>query len=194
MTKSGDVLVRSGSSNWDFVVVLEGTVAVVEEGPAPGAADGDAPESRVVSVVGPGRFLGGLNMLAGQRAVRSVVVAAPGAVVTLSVERLREVMAADRELADLIMRAFLLRRAMLIGRATGLRVVGDPRWTASAELRAVLSERGIAHQWLDPSEDDDARAMLAELEGLDDHRPVVLASDGRVLIEPTADELVRAAG
>jgi NhaA family Na+:H+ antiporter len=36
--------------------------------------------------------------------------------------------------------------------------------------------------------------MLAELEGLDDYRPVVLASDGRVLIEPTADELVRAAG
>ena len=147
-----------------------------------------------MSVVGPGRFLGGLNMLAGQRAVRSVVVAAPGAVITLSVERLRDVMAADRELADLIMRAFLLRRAMLIGRATGLRVVGDPRWPASAELRAVLDERGIAHQWLDPTEDDAARAMVAEIEGPDDHRPVVLAADGRVLVEPTVDELLRAAG
>jgi Na+:H+ antiporter, NhaA family len=174
--------------------VLEGTFAVVEEGLPPDATDGDAPEARVVSVVGPGRFLGGLNMLAGQRAVRSVVVAAPGAVLTLSVERLREVMAADRELADLIMRAFLLRRAMLIGRATGLRVVGDPRWPASAELRALLSERGIVHQWLDPREDDAARAMLAEIEGLADDRPVVLAADGRVLIEPTADELGRAAG
>jgi Na+:H+ antiporter, NhaA family len=58
----------------------------------------------------------------------------------------------------------------------------------------VLSERGIVHQWLDPREDDAARAMLAEIEGLADDRPVVLAADGRVLIEPTADELVRAAG
>jgi CRP-like cAMP-binding protein len=148
----------------------------------------------VVSVVGPGRFLGGLNMLAGQRAVRSVVAAAPGAVLTLSVDRLREVMAADRELSELIMRAFLLRRAMLIGRSTGLRVVGDPRWPASAELRAVLGERGIAHEWLDPTEDDAARVMLTEIEGLDDRRPVVLAADGRVLVEPTADELARAAG
>jgi Na+:H+ antiporter, NhaA family len=178
--------VQGGSTEWDFVVVLEGTVAVVE--------DGDSAEPRVVSVVGPGRPLGGLNMLAGQRAVRSVVVAAPGAVITLSVERLRDVMAADRELADMIMRAFLLRRAMLIGRATGLRVVGDPRWPASAELRAVLDERGIAHQWLDPTEDDAARAMVAEIEGPDDDRPVVLAADGRVLVEPTVDELLRAAG
>jgi CRP-like cAMP-binding protein len=183
------VLVQGGATDWNFVVVLEGTVAVVED-PAPG--DGD--QSRVVSVVGPGRFLGGLNMLAGQRAIRSVVVAEPGAVVTLTVQRLRAVMAADRELADVIMRAFLLRRAMLIGQASGLRVVGDPRWPSSAELLAVLTERGIAHRWLDPAEDETARSMLAEIDALDETRPVVIAADGRVLLRPTTDELVRAAG
>jgi Na+:H+ antiporter, NhaA family len=193
-TTAGEVLVQGGSTDWDFVVVLEGTVAVVEDGlPADGAEeDGTGP--RVVSVVGPGRFLGGLNMLAGQRSVRSVVVAEPGSVLTLSVGRLREVMAADRELWDLIMRAFLLRRAMLIGRATGLRVLGDRRWPASAELQATLTERGIAHQWLDPAEDEAARTMLEEIDPPEPSRPVVLAADGRVLLAPTADELVRAAG
>jgi CRP-like cAMP-binding protein len=194
-TRPGDVLVQGGASEWDFVVVLDGTVAVVEDGHDNGmAADGDEGEPRVVSVVGPGRFLGGLNMLAGQRAVRSVVAASSGTVVTLSVARLREVMAVDRELADLIMRAFLLRRAMLIGRAASLRVVGDRGWPASAALLEVLTERGIAYQWLDPAENDSARAMLAEIEALDDHRPVVVAPDGRVLVDPSADELVRAAG
>jgi CRP-like cAMP-binding protein len=148
----------------------------------------------VVSVSGAGRFLGGLNMLAGQRAVRSVVVAEPGAVATLSVDRLREVMAADRELADVIMRAFLLRRAMLIGQASGLRIVGNPRWPASAGLQAVLTERGIAYQWLDPAEDEGARTMLAEIDALEEARPVVIASDGRVLIDPTPDDLLGAAG
>jgi hypothetical protein len=133
-------------------------------------------------------------MLAGQRSVRSVVVAEPGAVLTLSVGRLREVMAADRELSDLIMRAFLLRRAMLIGRATGLRVLGDRRWPASAELQALLAEHRIAHQWLDPAEDEAARTMLEEIDPPEASRPVVLAADGRVLLAPTADELVRAAG
>jgi Na+/H+ antiporter NhaA len=188
-TTPGEVLVRGGASEWDFVVVLEGIVAVVED-PDPGV--GGRP--RVVMVVGPGRFLGGLNMLAGQRAVRSVVAAAPGVVVTLTVQRLREVMTADRELADLIMRSFLLRRAMLIGKAAGLRVIGERSWPASEALQAVLTERGIAHQWLDPAENESARAMLAEIEALDDHRPVVVAPDGRVLVNPTPEDLVRAAG
>jgi CRP-like cAMP-binding protein len=188
-TRAGEVLVQGGASEWDFVVVLAGTVAVVED---PEVGDGEQP--RVVSVSGPGRFLGGLNMLAGQRAVRSVVVAEPGAVVTLTVQRLQGVMATDRELADVIMRAFLLRRAMLIGQASGLRVVGNPRWPASAALEEVLTERGIAHEWLDPAEDEAARAMLAEIDALDETRPVVIASDGRVLIDPTPDDLLGAAG
>jgi len=169
--------------------VLEGTVAVVEN-PAPG----DGEEPHVVSVVGPGRFLGGLNLLAGQPAVRSLVVAEPGVVVTLTLPRLREVMRNDRELADLIMRAFLRRRAMLIGRASGLRVVGDPRWPASATLEEVLTGHGIVHQWLDPAEDESARAMLAEIDAMEETQPVVIASDGRVLIDPTPEELLQAAG
>jgi hypothetical protein len=32
------------------------------------------------------------------------------------------------------MRAMLIRRAMLIGRATGIRVLGDRRWPASGHL------------------------------------------------------------
>ena len=188
-TSKGEVLVQGGASDWDFIVVLAGTVAVLED-PEPG----DDGRPRVVLVAGPGRFLGGLNMLAGQRAVRTVVAAAPGAVVTLSVQRLREVMRADRELADLIMRSFLLRRALLIGRTTGLRVVGDPSWPTSAALRAVLDEHGIAHQWLDPADHEAARAVLAENDALDEERPVVVAADGRVLVDPSPEELLGAAG
>jgi Na+:H+ antiporter, NhaA family len=104
------------------------------------------------------------------------------------------VMTNDRELADLIMRSFLLRRAMLIGQATGLRVVGDRAWPASARLQAVLDEHGIAHQWLDPAEHEAARAVLAENDTLDEERPVVVAPDGRVLVDPGRDDLLRAAG
>ncbi|SFF05112.1 Na+/H+ antiporter NhaA [Blastococcus tunisiensis] len=191
-TRAGEVLVRGGAAEWDFVVVLAGTVAVVESGArdsAPDSAPDGAPQ-RVISRVGPGRFLGGLNMLAGQRAVRSVVVEEPGEVVTMGVRRLREVMAADGELADVIVRAFLLRRAMLIEKASGLRVVGDRAWPASVALQAVLDEHGIVHQWLDPAEDEAARSMLADLDALDQERPVVVAADGRVLVDPGPDELL----
>ncbi|MGH3788363.1 MAG: Na+/H+ antiporter NhaA [Pseudonocardiaceae bacterium] len=191
-TVPGQLLLRGGGPDYDFIIVLEGTVAVVEQEP------GNETAPRVIAVHGPGRFLGGLNMLAGQRPVRSVVVQEPGAVLTLPVDRLRAVLARNPALASLVTRSFLLRRAMLIGRASGLRIVGDRRWPASRHLRAVLADNQIVHQWLDPAEDPAAQTLLAEI-GLEvdreqDARPVVLAADGRVLLDPSIDDLTRAAG
>ena len=193
-TTKGQVLLRSGAAEYDFFVVLEGTVAVVE-GPLDGV-DGAAP--RVVAVSGPGRFLGGLNMLAGQRPVRSLVAAEPGEVLVVTLERLRDLLARNRELGQLVTRSFLIRRAMLIGQSRGLRVVGDRRWSASDELRTLLADHDVPHQWLDPADDPAARRLLDEAladapaDGRD--RPVVLAPDGRVLVEPDVAELAALAG
>ncbi|MGY1750534.1 Na+/H+ antiporter NhaA [Modestobacter sp. SYSU DS0511] len=189
-TVRGQVLLRSGQAEFDFFVVLSGAIAVVE-GSLDHGGDGG---KRVVAVHGPGRFLGGLNMLAGQRPVRSLVAAEDGEVLVLSLEQLRAAFARDRGLADVVTRSFLLRRAMLIGQATGLRVVGDRRWPASVALREQLAEDGVPHQWLDPADDDAARRLLAEAGAEGTTSPVVLTPDGRVLVEPTRDDLARFAG
>jgi Na+/H+ antiporter NhaA/predicted DsbA family dithiol-disulfide isomerase/CRP-like cAMP-binding protein len=186
-TEHGQVLLRSGAAEYDFFVILSGSVAIVE-GPLEG------PGKRIVAVNGPGRFLGGLNQLAGQRPVRSLVAAEPGEVVVITLEQLRALLARDRELGDLITRSFLLRRAMLIGQASGLRVVGDRRWPASQRLQAELAEDGIPHQWLDPAEDAAARTLLAEAGADGGTTPVVVRPDGRVLSDPTREDLIAAAG
>ena len=186
-TEHGQVLLRSGAAEYDFFVVLSGSVAIVE-GPL------DGPGKRVVAVNGPGRFLGGLNQLAGQRPVRSLVAAEAGEVVVITLEQLRALLARNRELGDIITRSFLLRRAMLIGQSSGLRVVGDRRWPASQRLQAELAEDGIAHQWLDPAEDAAARTLFAEAGGDGGTTPMVIRPDGRVLVEPTRDDLLAAAG
>jgi CRP-like cAMP-binding protein len=185
-TEHGQVLLRSGAAEYDFFVVLSGSVAVIE-GPL------DSPSKRVVAINGPGRFLGGLNQLAGQRPVRSVVAAEPGEVLVVTLERLRALLARDRELNDVITRSFLLRRAMLIGQASGLRVVGDRRWPASVRLREQLAADGIPHQWLDPAEDPAARTLFTEAGG-DGETPIVIRPDGRVLVDATRDDLLQAAG
>jgi NhaA family Na+:H+ antiporter len=190
-TERGQVLLRSGAAEYDFFVILSGSVAIVE-GPLDGGPDGTA--KRVVAINGPGRFLGGLNQLAGQRPVRSLVVAAAGEVVVITLEQLRALLARDRELGDLITRSFLLRRAMLIGQSSGLRVVGDRRWPASRRLQEELADDGIPHQWLDPAEDAAARSLFAEAGGDGGTTPVVIRPDGRVLVEPTRGDLLQAAG
>ncbi len=53
------MLIREGAPDNDFVVVLSGKIAVVDEGDADG-------ERRILRVHGPGRFLGELGLLEGQ--------------------------------------------------------------------------------------------------------------------------------
>jgi hypothetical protein len=79
-------------------------------------------------------------------------------------------------------------------------VVGDRRWPASDRLRGLLEDAGIAHQWLDPVDDPAARSLLAEARPEDADgpdggtQPLVLGPDGRVLVQPTREELLALAG
>ncbi len=99
----GDVLYRPGDPGYDFYVVLAGAVAVVGH---LAAAD------PVVRVHGERRFLGELDVFGGQPVVRTAVVIRPGEVLRLTVDQLRTVLAEDAELRELVLRAFLVRRAM----------------------------------------------------------------------------------
>src|SRR5215207_8272711 len=96
-TRRGEVLFREGDKRYDFIVVLEGKAAVV---------DPDGGEKRVIAVHGPRRFLGELSLLIGQASFFTAVVAEPGEVLVVPVERLRALVSQDPALGDLILRAY----------------------------------------------------------------------------------------
>src|SRR6185436_14113049 len=116
-TKNGDVLYREGDRPYDFVVVLEGKVAVVE-----GYL---SPDERVVAVYGRRRFLGEISLLTGQAAFVTAVVVEAGEVLVVPVERLRELVLEDTGLGDIILRAYLQRRSILIEVGVGFRILGS---------------------------------------------------------------------
>jgi thioredoxin reductase (NADPH) len=74
-----------------------------------------------------------------------------------------------------------------------VRVVG-PRWSArSHELRDLLGRNNIPHGFYDAREEDGRRLLAqAGLEATD--QPVVLLSDGRVLVDPPTERLAQALG
>jgi CRP-like cAMP-binding protein len=111
------VLFHEGDHGCDFFVVLAGKVAVIA-----GYGTG---EEEVVSVHGPGQFLGELNLLTGQAVFVTAVVREPGEVLVVPVEGLRQLVTQDPGLGDLILRAYLLRRSPLIQLGTGFRIIGS---------------------------------------------------------------------
>jgi thioredoxin reductase (NADPH) len=184
-TQPGEVLYREGDRPLDFFVILAGKVAALE---------GLGWKERIVGVHGPGRFLGELNLLIGQASFVSAVVHEGGAVLAVPVQRLREIVDRDQTLGDLILRAYLQRRSVLIGLGTGLRIVGSHYSPDTRRLREFAARNRIPHRWIDLEEDEAAEALLRELAVRPQDTPVVVWRGEHVLRNPSNAELARVIG
>ncbi|GAB3302253.1 hypothetical protein GCM10027451_06330 [Geodermatophilus aquaeductus] len=182
----GETLFREGDPGYEFQLVLSGAVAVVEHS---GSAD-----QRVVSVHGPRRFLGELDLFSDRPVFLTAVVLRPAEVVTVPDARIRQAFAADRALEELVLRAFLVRRSILLELAADLRVVGRGGSGETTRLRRFAERSGLTAVVVDVEADDDARALLADLGVTDDDLPVVVWRSGRVLRRPTDAELAALVG
>ncbi|MEV7010868.1 FAD-dependent oxidoreductase [Streptosporangium sp. NPDC051022] len=181
-TRPGDVLIREGEDAPGFFVILAGKVAVIEG-------------ERVTLVHGPGRFLGELGTLTGQRAFVTSVVCEAGEVLAVPLEDLRRIVTHDPELGDLILRAFMIRRrSLLIGGGTGLRIIGSRYSPGSRRLREFVTRNRLPHRWVDLEEDREAEALVRNLGIAPQETPVVILGGTRVLRNPGNAELARAVG
>jgi Na+/H+ antiporter NhaA len=178
----GRTLFREGDPGYDFYVVESGSVAIVE--------DWGRDSQRVIGVHGPGRFLGELNLFSsGSVVTLTAVVAEPAQVLRLGSGQLRAALTAQPPLKDLVVRAFLLRRSILLGLAADLKIVGHSGGPDVERLRAHAEAAGLNCTVVDLGEDDGATTLLEELGVAPDELPVVLFRDGPVLRNPSVQEL-----
>ena len=180
-----EVLFREGERDCDFFAVLAGTVAVVE--------GRGTPEERVISVHGHGRFLGELSLLTGEGSFYAAVATSAGEVLAVPVDRLRELVARDPALGDLILSACLIRRSILIGLGAGLRIVGSRYSPDARRLRDFAARNRIPSRWLDLETDPGVEAPLSQLGVAPSDTPIVIVH-GRLLRNPSNAELAAAIG
>src|SRR5580700_2835367 len=184
-TLPGEVLFAAGDRDCDFFVVVAGKVASVE--------GHGTPEERVIAVHGPGRFLGELSLLTGEGAWYSAVALDAGEVLAVPVIRLRELVARDPAFGDFILRAYLLRRSILIGLGAGLRIVGSKYSPDTRRVRDFAARNRLPYRWLDLEADPSAEAMAAQFGVTPQDTPVVIVH-GRLLRNPGNAELAAAIG
>ncbi len=165
-TRVGEVLVNDGDVIHEFLVVLEGKVAVVD-------AYG-TPAERVLAVHARGRFLGELGLVIGQPSFLTFVVVEQGEMLAVPAHHMRQVVARDSTLGDLILHAFLLRRSLLIGLGAGVRIVGSRFSPDTRRLRDFAARNRLPHRWIDLERDDHAEALLRELGVAPGETPIVV--------------------
>ncbi|MGH9919660.1 MAG: FAD-dependent oxidoreductase [Nitrososphaerales archaeon] len=176
----GDYLYREGDVAYDFYVVVSAEMEIVVE------VDGG---ERIIARHGAGQFLGELNMLSGLRVFVSARVARSGEIVALARDQLRQVMATNSRLGDMILAAFVARRALLMTEAApAIRVIGSRFSAESLRVREFLARTRIPHEWLDPDRDSQVEDVLREFDISASELPVVIAT-GAVFRRPTPGEL-----
>ncbi len=180
----GEVLFTDGDDSYDFFVVESGAVAIVR-----GLGD----ENHVIAVHGRHRFLGELNMLTGGRVYLSAVVRDAGEVIQVPIDNLRRLVADDDELSNLILRAFMARRSILIEVGGGVRVIGSRYSLDARRLREFLARNRVPYHWVDLEEDEEAERSLRALGVEPADTPVVAGGQG-VLRDPSNAEVAEMLG
>ncbi|MFF4958848.1 FAD-dependent oxidoreductase [Streptomyces sp. NPDC001222] len=184
--ESDEVLIREGERCETFYVVLTGSVAIVE--------DYGTPDEHLLRVHGPGRFIGELGLLHGQVAFYTAVVRDPGEVLVLSMDQLRDLVTRDSTIGDLVLRACLGRRALLVGQGAGFRIIGSRYSADTRRLREFASRNRLPHRWIDLETDEEAEALLRRFGIGPEETPLVIWRDTTLLRNPSNAELARLIG
>ncbi len=183
----GTVLFERDDRGVDFFLVLEGHIEIYEEGP------GGRPE--VMTVHARHQFTGELDLFNDRAILVGGRMGADGRVARLSRPRFRRMLAAEPDVAEIVLRAFMLRRAGFIAHGqAAVTVVGPPRSGASVRLQTFLTRNGHPYLTADPATDPAAVTLLEEAGLAGEEPPVVFCGSSRVLVRPGVEELADCLG
>jgi thioredoxin reductase (NADPH) len=181
----GDFLARTGQVTAGLIVVLSGSVRV---------APRDRPDQVIVTYEA-GHFLGELAQLSGRPSLADAVALSDVEAIEISPPHLRELIVAEADTGEKIMRALILRRVGLLERN-----VGGPIIVGAADNRDVLrlenflARNGHPHERLDPDTDNGAKALIEKFHVRLTELPIVLCPTGDLLRNPSENQLARCIG
>src|SRR5262245_18324511 len=183
---AGEILFDQGEASTKFFVVLEGAIEVVHP-----YVGGDHP----ITVHEPGGFTGEITVIAGLRSLVRGRSRSAGRVLELDRAALRSIVAADADLGEILMRAFVLRRAGLIERGHGDVVLLGSRISAGTlRVQEFLARNYHPYSTIDVDVDPSAQALLDQFGvGVGDV-PVVICRGQRVFKNPSNAEVAECLG
>src|SRR5919106_5151124 len=178
---AGEVLFAEGDRGFSFFVVLEGGIEIVERSRG-------TPQTIVIHR--PGEFTGDVDMLTGRAALVEGRATENGLVLQLSADQLRRAVDDLPDLGETLMKAFLMRRRLLLeGGFEGVRIIGSRFSPEAHRLRDFATRNGIPFRWLDLETDEEAEALLRQFNVPASATPIVMSGDGEWYSNPSLGDI-----
>ncbi|WP_353063703.1 FAD-dependent oxidoreductase [Tunturibacter psychrotolerans] len=185
-TELGEILYRPGEVGRPCFLVLSGYLEIVQP-----TVYGE----RLVAHMCAGMFTGEAGSIAGQRTVVQGRVIEAGEILEIRPDELRALVARDAGLSETLLRAFMLRRLMLINRQLGnVCVIGSRHSSDTLRIREFLARNGHPYTFIDLDADDTARDLLDRFSIAISEVPIVIGNGTMVLRNPTTSQLADCLG
>ncbi len=179
----GEPIWEAGDRDRPMYVVVEGAIEILS---------GD---SHAVTVHLPGAFTGDVDLLSGRPVV--VRARAKGAVraLELPASRLRAMVQTDAELSEIFLRAFILRRSLLMSQGGGnVILVGSQHCSHTLGLQEFLIRNSQPYGYFDLEKELAVQDFLDRFGITIEDMPVVICHGKHVLKHPTIEEVARCLG
>jgi thioredoxin reductase (NADPH) len=181
-----DVLVEPGHSNLRFFVVRTGALEVLN-------IRGNVEE--VVTVHRPGQFTGDIGILSGRRALVRLRATEPSEVIELDRAGLLGLVQADGELSEILMRAFILRRAELIRYGVSdVVLVGSRHCARTLGVKEFLTRNGQPYTYVDLDTDEHVQDFLDGVQFGEGDIPLLICRGSVTLRNPSSREIADCLG
>jgi len=184
--RAGEVLYSVGDTSARFFVVLEGELDAI---------DGNETSASRVALIGPGQFTGEVATLSGRAALVTVRATRDSRLIELDGPSLIRAVDELPEVGEAVVRAFLLRRQMLIDTGTvGVQIVGSRFSPAAHQLRDFATRNLVPFRWVDVENDPEAEILLRRANYSPADTPVVIGKSGKYAKNPTLAQFAQCAG
>lgn len=184
---TGEVVFQRGDRTVDFFVVLSGTVEIYDN-------DGDRQED-VLTVHGAGQFTGEVDLFNDRKILVSGRIGEAGEVLRVDRASFRRMMTSLPDIAEIIMRAFILRRVGLMEHEQGAATaIGRKSSSALLEVERFLRRNGYPLRILTIEDNAEAAEQLGALGLTQDNLPVIIDKGDQFIARPSRLELARFLG
>ena len=184
--RDGEFLFKAGTRDYKFFVVERGAVEIVE---------GSSGEPKTVTVHEVHAFGGDVDLLTGRPALISAVARGETEVFEIAPPDIRRIMGERPTLGELLLRAFMARRELLVASEfQGLRVIGAGSSRDTFRIRDFLARNQVPFTWIDVDHEPQVAELLQRFGLSEADTPVVINGSEPLLRNPTTRALADAVG
>jgi thioredoxin reductase (NADPH) len=182
--RAGEIIVTQGARAESFYVVLSGAVQIEE------------PQSGEPIVVHrQGNFGGDVDLVFHRNNLLQARALEDGELLVVPRARLMTIIQTDAEISEIVLRAFILRRAGLMERGAGdALIVGSRHSPDTFRLKDFLSRNGRPYRTIDVETDPGVQALLDKYGVRVEEIPVVICRGTRLLKNPSNAEVAECFG